>query len=53
MIKIRIVDIHPPPNFQAAAPAKIVLRGPCIPLFLPQLLTHVHDIQTLVCSNKE
>ncbi len=35
MMKITIVEMHPPPNFQAAAPAKIPRNGPCI-LRLPR-----------------
>jgi hypothetical protein len=29
-MKISIVEIHPPPNFQAAAPASNPLNGPSI-----------------------
>ena len=34
MMKIRIVEMHPPPNFHAAAPAKIPRRGPSISILL-------------------
>ena len=34
MMKIRIVEIQPPPNFQAAAPASMLRNGPSI-FFLP------------------
>jgi len=30
MMKIRTVETQPPPNFHAAAPARIVRKGPCI-----------------------
>jgi hypothetical protein len=30
MMKMRTVEMQPPPNFQAAAPAKIPLSGPSI-----------------------
>ena len=30
MMKISMVEIHPPPNFHAAAPARIPLSGPSI-----------------------
>lgn len=33
MMKIRIVEIHPPPSFQAATPASIPLNGPS--MFVP------------------
>jgi hypothetical protein len=29
-MKMRIVEMQPPPNFHAAAPARIVRKGPCI-----------------------
>src|ERR1700704_2503480 len=34
MIKIRIVEIQPPPYFQAAAPARIERNGPSIHILL-------------------
>src|SRR6266550_647177 len=34
MIKIRIVEIQPPPYFHAAAPARIERNGPSIPVLL-------------------
>jgi hypothetical protein len=30
MMKIRMVEMHPPPNFQAAAPANNPRNGPCM-----------------------
>ena len=30
MMKIKMVEMQPPPNFQAAAPARIPLNGPCM-----------------------
>src|SRR5215213_9953772 len=30
MMKMRIVEMQPPPNFHAAAPARIVRKGPCM-----------------------
>jgi hypothetical protein len=29
-MKIKMVEMHPPPNFHAAAPASIPLNGPSI-----------------------
>jgi hypothetical protein len=36
-MKIRMVEIQPPPNFHAAAPASIPLNGPCIHILLPNI----------------
>jgi hypothetical protein len=30
MMKMSTVEMQPPPNFHAAAPARIVRKGPCI-----------------------
>ncbi len=44
MMKIRIVEIHPPPNFQAAAPASSPRNGPSIsyPPILPSSFARIY-----------